>query len=463
MQSTSTRVMAIVAGLAALILVVVTPSGPSSADTATPYTTKASVGAHVDAAPGTPLTGLSHGDVVTIRVDEGGGQTLSGIQVRLCRDLPGGIAGTNAFSSDGAGNCLGVDDPPVPPVPNAWVSVQQKIPGDTFVQTTITLSTGTWTWTTAQGNPRTMTCDANNPCDLWVRHQGSLAGGNAFVHYDLQFGAGSTTSTTAATTSTTGATTSTTGATTSTSTPTSTSTSTTAPTSTSTSTTSTTAPTSTSTSTTAPTSTSTSTTVASTTSTTGGSTTSTTSASSTSTSTSTTVAPSSTTSTTEDPGSTSTTSTTLPDGTTVTPTVPAGGTIEVESNGWAPSSEVAATLNSDPVDLGVQIADAAGTLTATYTVPASVPAGEHTLVLTGLDATGAARTVTAGVTVTAQESTTTTDGTATTSTTSPSGGEIPRTGVQTVRQFAAAVLFLCAGGLLVSGSRQRMLRLREPR
>lgn len=141
--------------------------------------------------PGATLGSLFDGDVLNVTVaEQTGGPTISSIQIRLCKDMPpAGITGQSAFSSDNAANCVGVDDPPVPPVPHATVKSKTKVPGDTSVTDTFPVSVGAFTWTTAQSNPGALTCGPADPCDLWVRVLGSLPGGNAFAHYDLTFAA----------------------------------------------------------------------------------------------------------------------------------------------------------------------------------------------------------------------------------------------------------------------------------
>jgi hypothetical protein len=58
----------------------------------------------------------------------------------------------------------------------------------------------------------------------------------------------------------------------------------------------------------------------------------------------------------------------------------AGGT----GGGFTPSGGVAAYLHSDPVLLGTVIADANGDIAFSFAIPAGVPLGTHTLILTDL-------------------------------------------------------------------------------
>ena len=61
-------------------------------------------------------------------------------------------------------------------------------------------------------------------------------------------------------------------------------------------------------------------------------------------------------------------------------TVQAGGSIAVSGTGFAPDQEITFELHSDPIVLGTLTADAGGVLKGSFTIPASVPAGTHTLV-----------------------------------------------------------------------------------
>jgi hypothetical protein len=75
-------------------------------------------------------------------------------------------------------------------------------------------------------------------------------------------------------------------------------------------------------------------------------------------------------------------------------TVGAGVTVNVQSSGWAPGTEVTVTVHSTPVQLTVFPADDAGTSSVNVTIPANLPAGNHTLVETGTGPDGQPRTVT---------------------------------------------------------------------
>jgi hypothetical protein len=65
-------------------------------------------------------------------------------------------------------------------------------------------------------------------------------------------------------------------------------------------------------------------------------------------------------------------------------TIVAGRQQTVALSGFQPGEEVRGVLRSTPVDLGTVVADANGVATFTFTVPAGVEAGTHTVTMTGL-------------------------------------------------------------------------------
>ncbi|WP_051389449.1 LamG-like jellyroll fold domain-containing protein [Arthrobacter sp. 35W] len=84
-----------------------------------------------------------------------------------------------------------------------------------------------------------------------------------------------------------------------------------------------------------------------------------------------------------------------------TGTAAPGQTITVSGSGFGPGSTVVFTLHSTPVELGTAVADAQGNVTLTVALPADVAAGEHLIVLTGVDASGAPVEVSIPLTVSA--------------------------------------------------------------
>lgn len=55
----------------------------------------------------------------------------------------------------------------------------------------------------------------------------------------------------------------------------------------------------------------------------------------------------------------------------------------VTGKGFIPGEQVSGLLQSTPVDLGVQTADASGAVTFAFKIPADFELGEHTITLTG--------------------------------------------------------------------------------
>jgi LPXTG-motif cell wall-anchored protein len=81
--------------------------------------------------------------------------------------------------------------------------------------------------------------------------------------------------------------------------------------------------------------------------------------------------------------------------------VVAGKTMVVTGSGYAPGSTVTVLIYSSPQVLTTTVADASGNFTVTVTVPAGLPAGQHTLVASGVDTNGDQRFMTLPVTVAA--------------------------------------------------------------
>ncbi|MDN4613797.1 fibronectin type III domain-containing protein [Leifsonia sp. F6_8S_P_1B] len=74
-----------------------------------------------------------------------------------------------------------------------------------------------------------------------------------------------------------------------------------------------------------------------------------------------------------------------------------GGAVHVSGSGFKPGSTADLWLFSAPVLLGEPTVDRDGAFAATYSIPASTPAGPHTLQINGLSADGALRTAVTGV------------------------------------------------------------------
>lgn len=125
-------------------------------------------------------------------------------------------------------------------------------------------------------------------------------------------------------------------------------------------------------------------------------------------------------------------------------TVVAGNEITVSGTGFAPGAEIAFELHSDPIALGALTADAGGALRGSLRIPASAPAGAHTLVAlsgtTVIASTPLSVTAAAGSGGTGSGSATT-DGT---------GGALASTGSDApVLAATGALLLLFAGLTLV--------------
>src|SRR5690606_39092339 len=60
--------------------------------------------------------------------------------------------------------------------------------------------------------------------------------------------------------------------------------------------------------------------------------------------------------------------------------------------GFAPGEVVTGVMNSDPLALGTQVANEAGTVTFTWTIPAGTDLGTHTVTLTGAESGAVAGT-----------------------------------------------------------------------
>jgi hypothetical protein len=116
-----------------------------------------------------------------------------------------------------------------------------------------------------------------------------------------------------------------------------------------------------------------------------------------------------------------------------------GGSVDVSCGGWMPGSDVTITLHSDPVTLGTFTADDDGNISASVTIPDSIDVGAHTLELTGVDTTGAPRTVTTTIEVS--------DGGA---------SSLPRTGAAIAALLGVATILFVVGTAL-SQARKRAL------
>jgi hypothetical protein len=162
-----------------------------------------------------PLTGLANGTTVTVTMAAAAGSPSAGAffgaELRLCK---GGVTITfqSQFNPTQGGDCI--------PMPfNAQSTDDVIVNSDpaTNSMATATFNVGTGMQTFMANTMSTITCDAADPCALWIKEQfkTTLVGsvGFIFVHFDLNFGTSSATTTTTAgstTTTTAGLTTTTT-------------------------------------------------------------------------------------------------------------------------------------------------------------------------------------------------------------------------------------------------------------
>ena len=123
----------------------------------------------------------------------------------------------------------------------------------------------------------------------------------------------------------------------------------------------------------------------------------------------------------------------------------AGKDITISGTGFAPGATIAFELHSDPITLGTLTADADGVLQGALRIPASAPAGAHTLVALS----GTTVLASTALTVTAAAGTGTGSGGQTGGATAPGGG-LASTGADTpIAIVAIGVLLAVMGGMLV--------------
>ncbi|WP_276967894.1 LPXTG cell wall anchor domain-containing protein [Desertimonas flava] len=109
-----------------------------------------------------------------------------------------------------------------------------------------------------------------------------------------------------------------------------------------------------------------------------------------------------------------------------------GSSFVVVGRGFLPGEQVTGVLNSDPIQLGTQVADAAGDVRFTVAVPTTFPAGAHTVTLTGAQSGTAALAITVSATA-----------------------DLPATGSTSAGlAILAAGVFLTGGSLILVGRRR---------
>jgi titin len=118
-----------------------------------------------------------------------------------------------------------------------------------------------------------------------------------------------------------------------------------------------------------------------------------------------------------------------------------GQQITVMGTGFLPHSTVTVTIYSDPVVLGTAVTDANGNFSLPVTVPASLAAGQHSLVAAGVDPAGAIRTLRLDVTVPSPAK--------------PAGPELAYTGADLTVPLSIGAASLVLGGVLLRVNRRR--------
>ena len=249
-RSADLRLLARRGFAAAAVLIValagyLAPRTTASSDPVQPagFTTTATVSAAQTNVPNPgPLTGLSNATTITVNMQAAPGSAAAGnffgAEARLCK---GGVSISlqSQFNPTQGGNCLPPAGDPVISADTYGATNDRDVivlSDPTHNSGTLSFNVGTGSVTFQANSVSTVTCDASNPCGLWIKEQFTNAlvnGGFQWVHFDLQFGTGSTVPSTTVTT-TVGATTTTSTATTTTLPSTSTTSSTTIPTPTST-------------------------------------------------------------------------------------------------------------------------------------------------------------------------------------------------------------------------------------
>ncbi|SNR46363.1 LPXTG cell wall anchor domain-containing protein [Blastococcus mobilis] len=138
-------------------------------------------------------------------------------------------------------------------------------------------------------------------------------------------------------------------------------------------------------------------------------------------------------------------------------TVTAGKTVVLKGSGYMPNSTIRAIAYSTPTELGVFVTDENGEFEVTVTIPGDLPAGAHSLVVTGVDPQGDVRHLRVDVTVSASGTATVTEAAlATTATATATATErLPNTGFSAAGPLVAGTAALGLGAGLIVASRRR--------
>jgi hypothetical protein len=134
--------------------------------------------------------------------------------------------------------------------------------------------------------------------------------------------------------------------------------------------------------------------------------------------------------------------------------------VVVTTTNLQPGSEVSYTFFSDPVDLGTATADATGTATLTFDLPAGTTLGTHTVVAEGTNEFG--QPDRNEVTVVVRDCSTTPPGGGGGGGTGGTGGgggtDLARTGTDLSNPLRLAVVLFAAGAALILAARKRQAR-----
>jgi len=147
--------------------------------------------------------------------------------------------------------------------------------------------------------------------------------------------------------------------------------------------------------------------------------------------------------------------------------VAGGGQVVVTSSGWAPGTDVAVMLQPEGAALVTTVADAAGSVSVSITVPVGTALGPHVVRLSGIATSGAPQVLSAALEVVASTpggatvppaTGTPAAGTPALVTSAPSGaatGSLPTTGAPSQALVLLAGFLTAAGCLALLAVRRR--------